>query len=181
MLSKIKVVAFLFAIWFWLYAAPAVLSLLIPGSFFLDARSLYVPDHQIGEVPNIEVNRVINRNFFGSWSSTVWEVLPQGSVRALDCRPNSRGSFPYYTHSQLPDPLSLNWWFEIPPNKSCKLSEGDYQIETTWTIKANWLPLVTLEESVVSNVFSVFDCTEDAGDPTIKRERSEFCGQKSER
>ena len=179
MLNKIKIFAFLFALWFWLYAAPAILSFIVPGEFFLDAKSLYIPDYQVGETPYIEVDREIHHNFIGEWSSTVWEISPNGPVRVTNCRPNSRGVFPYTTNSQLPDPLSLDWWFEVPPNKSCQLPPGQYEVETTWTIRANWLPLVTLNESVRSNTFIVYDRSARGGGAEPRKERSDFCGQES--
>jgi hypothetical protein len=117
-----------------------------PPSEWLAVRSVVVHPSIEGRPPVLSVEREIKKRFFGEWSATVRKSTEEGFVIACA----ATGSNEYQTDSQIPKPLTLDWWtFPI----KCDLPAGTYRLDTVWKIKAPGYPDKHL--TYRSNLFTV--------------------------
>lgn len=141
------------ALAFWLLLIPFILSNIIPASNWFEVNRVFFSDSVTGHPPHLTVDRIIHRQFRGSWDAEV--KREDGSVFDSHCLRHSPVPFDYKPTARIPPDADLRWWLEIPPNRDCRWEPGRYIVETTWRIYL-WLG-VTLKVKSVSNVFTIRD------------------------
>lgn len=102
---------------------------LTPASAFYEVRSVLIEDTVAGVAPIMHFDRVIHRNFKGSWIAKVERASARGGWTQT-C--GAVGSTNYVTDAELPDPLTLDWW--TFPERCTPDVPGIYRVVTTWTI-----------------------------------------------
>lgn len=105
----------------------------------LSVNKVYVPDHLIGEDPEMVYDRTVNEAFYGRWLVRIYSIesdLPvcSGSGSALYDEVDSlRG-------------VTLSWYI----GKQCNLQPGQYLLRSTWSVGEGYPPVRN-----TSNVFEV--------------------------
>lgn len=135
------ITAFLVASWW-------MISVLPPGSFWLEPESMLVADFEANTDASIIVLREIKRPVFAEWSAKVRKLEDNGWV--IYCVGSGSGN--YSVDSALPEPLRMSWWFE----RQCEFdAPGQYYIDTTWTVYPLWTVGRRVTRPLISNVFRV--------------------------
>ena len=122
----------------------------VTARYWFDPTSVWVIDTQKGQSVYMNVERVVKRDFNGSYTATVRYL----SNMAIVCE--ASGALHYNTKSTLPDPLTLAWW--AYGDQRChgpNLPEGQFILKTCWTVHQ---PFVVLPEKTVcidSNPFTI--------------------------
>lgn len=137
---------------------PWAISKIIPASNYYELRSVEIHDTVVGRSPTMIVDRTIHRQFEGRPVVEVLRVNGSTFEAWWQCNPNISGERTYYPDRTLPDPLTLDWWMIIPPNR-CTLAPGQYKTTTTihirtwfggrWTVMrdSNLFTVTTQEEN----------------------------------
>lgn len=125
----------------------ALIMQLTPAWIWFEVDSVRVEDSQVGSPVVMAVNRTIERDFTGDWTTSLRRF--EGGKWVSYC--TSSGSTNYEVNSSLPDPLTLRWW--TYPN--CHpIEPGKYILRTTWRIRGmGFLP--DKEVQATSNIFVV--------------------------
>ena len=117
-----------------------------PDKWFTVAQ-VYVPDHTEGEVPVLDVDRTIHRDFNGTWVAEIQRQVGTGKWGNV-CSGN--GTNHYSVEDTLPEPVTMDWW--TFPAK-CRPKAGRYRLFTTWVIRPDNYP--TKRVIATSNTFTV--------------------------
>ena len=120
-----------------------------PTTYWFDVRAVHVHDSREGEPVLMTVDRMIAREFDGRYFVQVRVINADGGVGPVKC-PGAGGG-PYLVGSELPNPLTLDWW----ASTKCDLPAGRYRAVTTWEIKPDLPILPGKRLTVFSNVFEV--------------------------
>jgi hypothetical protein len=117
---------------------------------FFEVSRIYVPDFAVGENPKMIYDYQIKEDFHGFYYVEIFNLRDDGRM-ILVCRGN--GSKLYKTNTIIRDPkqTDLDWY----ANNECSkyLTEGRYQIFTSWIIMLDDYPSKTTFK--ISNVFEV--------------------------
>ena len=122
---------------------------------------LNVPDHCHGEDPRISYDRVIRRQFTGSFHAQLTAVAVDDKLGFPVCSFQS-GEFEYYPR----DEMRVSPYLSEFVGRTCNLEPGRYRLEVTWhPLRSGYLDETV---SLVSNIFSVKpsstqECTGDRG------------------
>lgn len=116
-----------------------------PVTEFLQVVELRIPDHEVGDNPQIKYQRNILQPFRGFWVAEIQKRSGSG-VETICYGP---GAANYDPNDRLPDDLRLEWIMA----KDCNVPAGEYRIEVGWDIIAEGYPLKQL--SYFSNWFTV--------------------------
>ncbi|MGL4325482.1 MAG: hypothetical protein ACRCTD_15710 [Beijerinckiaceae bacterium] len=130
----------------------------MPASDWMDVHKVVVSDTIEGAAPLIFVERTIRRQFAARWTASVKELTPTGTIGVAGCA--SAGSGNYEPTSELPSPLTIDWW--LYPEK-CRPPPGRYVLVTKWKIDLAG----DLDKTITttSSSFQVFSAGSDqAGD-----------------
>lgn len=120
----------------------------VSASWWLEVRSVRVFDAQAGAPVLMAVDRSIERDFYGDWSVSIRRWDAGGWVSYCQ----ARGQANYATDSQLPDPLTLQWW----THPGCHpLPPGRYVMRTSWTVHPDMSVLPAKRVQADSNIFEV--------------------------
>lgn len=147
--------AICFPIWFIIFwnLAPLVIPFVVPIDRYYDLRSVYVSNSLEGDVPTMLVDRTISRDFRG-WYEV--EIRRAAGSQFEPCGEPIKGpERTYRTASTLPDPLTLDWWMDIPPNKRpCSLTPGQYRVITRIYVRGPMGAILTTERQ--SPLFQIY-------------------------
>jgi hypothetical protein len=118
-----------------------------PASFWLEVRAVRVFDSHAGHDVVMAVDRIIKRDFRGEWVASI-RRLEQGKWVSF-C--TAMGVTNYGSDSELPDPLTLQWW----TYPDCHpLPVGKYQMRTSWVVLGEaFLPDKSVHAD--SNIFEI--------------------------
>jgi hypothetical protein len=142
-----------FAVLFWWQVAPHILAAMIPAEWWMDVRNVVILDTIDGVPPAVVVDRIVHRDFNGSYRVNVRRA-GEGGFSTWCTRGD--GDVPYKAGEPPPADIDLNWWMGIPPNQPCKppIGPGTYYAITDWRI-----PILggyaTLQITRQSNNFTV--------------------------
>jgi hypothetical protein len=147
------VVGFLLAFLVYVAVAPWLVPIVVPMSFYYTLDGIEVENATVGESPKMVVAGESNRPFRGWYEVEIERVV--GSVFALynACGPHRTPEFTVSPTRDLPNPMTLDWWLGIPPNRECLLPPGDYRIVTTIYARSFFDAVVT--ERAPSNTFTI--------------------------
>lgn len=112
-------------------AMPTVAPVLWPMSRYYDLRSVMVSDAYEGTSPTMVVDRTIRREFRGRYEVQILERQGSEMVAYWACGDHVSRRRSYRPEASLPNPLTLDWWMDIPPARECPLPPGQYRIITT--------------------------------------------------
>jgi hypothetical protein len=144
---------FLLAALVYIAIAPAVVPLVVPTSYYYTLDSLHVENAAFGKSPEMVVARQIKRQFRG-WYDIEIERVNGGEYELFaGCGSYGMQEFTYRPGRVLPNPLTLDWWMGIPPNRECDLPPGDYRIITEVHVRSFFDAVLT--ERVASNTFTI--------------------------
>jgi hypothetical protein len=129
------------------FLAALALTQLAPASLWFEVRSVEVLDSVTDATPVMVIDRIIHRDFSGTYTVDVEKLQPSGRFTVV-C--SARNSTNYRADAELPDPVTLDWW-TWPVN--CQIGPGQYRVETRWRIEPDFFPDKQVE--FISNVFSV--------------------------
>lgn len=121
---------------------------LLPATSYIDVKSVFVSDTVVDVPPAMEVDRVIHRDFTGTWRVEV-EKLQKENRYSLFC--SASGESNYSQENDLPSELNLDWW--TYPEKCTPSVPGEYRLETVWSVNVSENLQKRLR--VVSNTFRV--------------------------
>ena len=144
---------FLMALLFWYIAIPILAPRLISVSQYLDVRSVLVVDSLDGRAPAVVVDRDINRNYTGSFVSTLRKIDETEGLILDWCPSGERTGIQYHADAPYPR-LDLNWWMGSPPAVPCPIIPGTYQLRITWSVPTLF-GMATLNKTVESLPFRV--------------------------
>lgn len=106
-----------------------------PDSFWMDVKSVRVPDGKAGQPLQVEVIRHIKRDFSARWSVQIKKIEDNGTYTVVCANASAEGN--YTTRAVLPYHRTLEWW----TGKSCStLPAGRYTMTTTWIVHGGLLP-----------------------------------------
>jgi len=125
-----------------------------PASYWLEVRQVQVFRAHEGEPIRMAVDRIIKREFYGSWTVRVRNIQDDGWLTACA----AIGAGDYEPVAMLPVDLTLSWWTD---GRCQTLPAGKYLVNTTWLIEGGMLPDKIV--SVDSNIFQVL-ATGEVGD-----------------
>ena len=145
----------LLAIVFWWLAFPVAYRMVVPPSWYLDVRSIYVADAPMGTSPAVILDRDINRNFIGDFEAAVRAVDAVDGTIWTYCQPGERGDIPYIAGRPYPG-RNLDWWLGSPPAAKCPIIPGKYQLRIEWTINA-FFGLIQMHMTRESQPFTIYD------------------------
>lgn len=119
----------------------------VAASTWFTVPDIFVPDHNVGENPEIRYERSIKEPFQGFW---VVEVQRQeGDAFVLEC--SGSGVNDYEPADYIPNDMVRWSWFIA---KSClEVPPGKYRLRASWVLRRDGWP----EKTVVkySNLFTV--------------------------
>jgi hypothetical protein len=144
---------FLLAAFAYVAIAPAVVPLVVPVSYYYTLDGLHVENAAFGKSPEMVVARQIKREFRGWYDIEIERVNGSAYELFAGCGSYGMQEFTYRPGRVLPNPLTLDWWMGIPPNRECQLPPGDYRIITEVHVRSFFDAVLT--ERVVSNTFTV--------------------------
>lgn len=127
----------------------AIVTQLWPASWWLEVRSVQIQNSNVGEAIVMDVDRSINRPFFGVWRTQTRGVNPDGTLTPVVC--TASFDTDYKTESSLPGIVTLDWW---TGGKCAWLPAGRYILSTSWRIEANGI-WPDKRVSIDSNIFEV--------------------------
>jgi hypothetical protein len=110
---------------------PSLAPLIWPIGSVYELRSVIVNDAAEGTSPTMLVDRTIKRDFRGRFEVQILEREGSEMVVFWDCGAHASAERTYRQGVALPNPLTLDWWMDIPPNRECPLPPGQYRIITT--------------------------------------------------
>lgn len=118
-----------------------------PAAWWLEVRRVIVFDGPAAAPVIMTADRTIHRPFIARWDVAIWQWT--GSGWRVTCAAN--GTHGYRPESELPVPLTLEWWTA----GGCPvLAPGRYYVATVWTIH----PAGPLPEKLIlsdSNIFEI--------------------------
>jgi hypothetical protein len=150
---KQALIGVLLAAFVYVAVAPKLVPLLVPISFYYNLDSVHVEDATYGESPTMVVASSIARPFRGWREVQIERVVGSEYELYGACGVYSLPEASYGPTRELPDPLTLDWWMGIPPNRECRLPPGDYRIVTTSYVRSLFDALLT--KRVPSNTFTI--------------------------
>lgn len=118
------------------------------AAHWFEASNMHIADTSVGISPSLSVDRIIKKDFRGTWLVAVESYSNNRDTYYVYC--TATGTIEYRPGRVLPDDINLDWW--TWPTK-CDLKEGSYQVTTTWIIYPEvYSPK---EVTITSNVFKV--------------------------
>jgi hypothetical protein len=107
----------------------------IPSSTFFEVIQIYVPDHIPGSNPAILYDRIIKRDFYGTYTVEIQKINDDAVDTArLETVCVGKGTHTYTTTTKLPISNNLTWeWFI---SNTCVVGPGTYRLQATWNISA---------------------------------------------
>jgi hypothetical protein len=133
---------------------PHLAPLFWPMRHFYDLRSVMVSNAPEGTSPHMLVDRTIKRDFRGRYEVEILRAEGSEMVLYWGCGVHASSERTYRVIAALPDPLTLDWWLDIPPNRECLLPPGQYRIITTVYAETPFGAEVSVERP--SNLFTVY-------------------------
>lgn len=122
---------------------------LAPASIWFKVNAVRVSDTYVGDPAPITADREVRRAFSGSY-----HVLVRGADSSMASCDASSGVFTYDVKVELLN-RDMAWWAPSDPRCS-NLPEGEYIMETTWTLHNLFWGLVPNKYvKSYSNLFSV--------------------------
>jgi hypothetical protein len=123
---------------------------IVPIEFWFEVRSVVVSPVQAGEIPHVQVDRMIRRPFTANWIVT----LRRGEGDGFSVYCSRQGRNDYRPFAELPPETDLNWWMDIPPKDKCPvLLPGTYIVTFAWQIEIEGIaPRIV---RIDSNIFEV--------------------------
>lgn len=98
---------------------------LLPASAWFTVNEIYVPDFEVGALPDMIYDRVIHENFDGFWIVEVQKKTTNG-MWATACSGN--GVNEYDPEEVIPDnTVSWNWFI----GRNCAVDPGSYRLKMT--------------------------------------------------
>lgn len=138
---------------YFFYFIPTLLSVFVPFEYFTTVNRVWVDDIEVDEPLIIKVDRENHRTYV---ATSYVDLRKEYSLGFGSFCHRSLEEVTHEAKSALPDPMTFNWWFGIPPNDECpKLVPGTYYISTTRTI--DWWFGAEIKKTFVSNTFKVYD------------------------
>lgn len=119
------------AVIFVFVAAPVIVPLFWPMSFYYELRSVMVEDATEGKSPKVKVDRNIYRDFRGRYEIQILKLEGAEFTAFWACGEHRSPRRTYRVGATLPADMNLDWWMDIPPNRECPLPPGEYRIITT--------------------------------------------------
>ncbi len=122
-----------------------------PIENWVDMRSVYVPDHIIGdeETALVVYDRDIKREFIADWTVKALQVNPDTT---FICEASGKKDY-LEGEKNLPDAgITLEYIFRAHP---CKWVPGQFFLQTTWIVKRDGYKDVIIRRN--SNVFNVLE------------------------
>jgi hypothetical protein len=120
----------------------------LPTQIWFSVANVQVDDAIVGMAPKMDVDRVINRTFTGSWRVELERKVAGGFEFADSAQ--SEGQFEYDVDNVLPENLDFDWW-TWP--KKLRPAPGFYRIETCWAL--HFVLIADRQLCVKSNVFEI--------------------------
>lgn len=119
----------------------------IPASAWFEVNEIFVPDHRVGENPEILYDRTIREDFRGFFVAEVQRMEDSGLWFAA-C--SGSGASDYDTSDVIPN-RTVTWeWFL---NRECAVDPGVYRLRVSWEMKRVGWPTKTTV--ALSNTFTV--------------------------
>lgn len=119
------------AAWLCVFTYGAVKNAL-PASWWFQASIPIVHDAPRGQCPAVTWERDINRHFRGEWTATLQRQNANG--QGFYSFYSRTGRTDYSPSAELPDPLTLRWWFGLHDDETCMWPVGTYRLHTLWII-----------------------------------------------
>ena len=119
-----------------------------PAQDFFEVRHVSVPPFIQGDDPLIVYDRIIKKDFFGTWNVEVHGIATDGT-EFLVCSGSGVNKYE-------PKETALKIGFRFSQyvgNKDCNLQPGQYVLQSNWEIRAEGYP--EKQESNTSNLFKV--------------------------
>lgn len=134
--------------------------MLVPASYWYELRSIRIEDGIVGEPPAIGVDRIVRRDFTGSYSVRIL-AFPSNN---LICVAGPFEPFPYRTTDAPLEGKDLAWWMrDRDAYDACVeqgMGAGNYVVVTNHYILHPWrfIPWVNrvVTPDVASNVFTIY-------------------------
>lgn len=101
-----------------------------PASLWFSVYKLEVSDARCWQDLTVDLDRVIHRDFQGSWVGKVRRKAAQGFVTHAT---TPLSELPYQTDSKLPEPVTLEWLLWTEP-RAYQLPPGEYDGVVTWAV-----------------------------------------------
>ena len=127
--------------------------LLVDVRAYIDVRTVVIPDHEVGEDPEILISRDLNRGFSGQYVVSIREQ-PSNLLHYT----TGPVEIEYRTPQEPISGRTLSWWAYDGGGGMAPLPVGTYSVETCHFVRP-WYLLHSKARCVVSDTFRV---TEDA-------------------
>jgi hypothetical protein len=115
---------------------------------WLSINDIYIPDHAVGDAPEITFDRTIKEEFQGYWIVEVQKRDAEGNFHLVCTANGIRNYDPAYV---IPN-KSVGW--KVFAGGQCAgLSSGEFRVRVTWIMRKPGWPEKTLVK--YSNVFSI--------------------------
>lgn len=130
------------------WVAWVSIQFLFPASYWFDVRGVDVHDADNWVVAEVDYDRIIKRNADIKWKGKVMRRV-SGGWTAHSTTPWREE--PYFTYSQLPVPVTLQWllWTE---ESAYMLPCGEYKVIITWVVNPDswlWERRVTRDDTFI--------------------------------
>lgn len=115
---------------------------------------IFIPDHCAGSDPVVIYERMISKQFTGSYRAQFTEVIDLNGNFGFPICVYQSGEFEYRPRADIRATPKLSEFI----GEACKLPPGKYRQETTWhPLRPGYVDETT---SLVSNIFSVIPATD---------------------
>lgn len=119
----------------------------VPASAWFQLNEIFIPDHRVGENPDMIYDRTVLENFRGFFVAELQRQQPDGLWFAA-C--SGSGASDYETTDVIPDRTTTFFWFL---NRECVVAPGTYRVRVSWDMKRVDWPTKNLV--AISNLFQI--------------------------
>jgi len=116
---------------------------------FLAVKWVNVGNAVAGENIILDVDRQIHQEFRGTYSVEV-RTFPRREVVCI-----ASDTLIYRPESELPEPITLEWWADDGACSGKDLAPGEYILITTWVVHAERHGIADQSVTIDSNPFSI--------------------------